>query len=57
MSKNPIYSKSGNFLIVVDFECKDYYAARIFSKVRSYWEPVIAETNMSTKRFEEFVNG
>ncbi len=57
ITKEPIYSKSGTYLIVLDFECDSYYAARIFKKLRGYWVPVVWETNMSPERYKKFLNG
>lgn len=56
ITKPPIYSKSGNLMILIDLETDNFVAARVFKKIRSYWEPVVAETNMSKERLEKIVN-
>lgn len=57
MNNTPIYSKSGNYLIVIDKIDSDMVAARVFKKIRSYWEPVAWETNMTIEKLEEFKDG
>lgn len=52
------YSKTGKYKISinaqVDYEGTTYYSAIVQSKLRSYWQPVIAGVNMTDRELKEY---